>query len=146
VPCNGPIDVMLQTLFRLLKSESGQLTWINAPTSFLSYCHHMKAARVLTLAERALVAEWIACAGDIGEAYVSARRDHDPAIRNRVVIVTRPEDGPTHVFHAQGAVFFMAPVTAVRLAVGRRSRTVDGVRRKHVALKTGQLQFAQVWD
>ena len=100
MPCNGPIDVMLQTLFRLLKSESGQLTWINAPTSFLSYCHHMKAARVLTLAERALVAEWIACAGDIGEAYVSSRRDDDPALRNRLVIVTRPEDGPTHVFHA----------------------------------------------
>ena len=60
----------------------------------------MKAARVLTLAERALVAEWIACAGDIGEAYVSGRRDDDPALRNRVVIVTRPEDGPTHLVHA----------------------------------------------
>ena len=52
------------------------------------------------LAERALVAEWIACAGDIGEAYVSGRRDDDPALRNRVVIVTRPEDGPTHLVHA----------------------------------------------
>ena len=81
-------------------SQSGQLTWINAPASYLSYYHHMKAARVLTLAERALVAEWIACAGDIGEAYVSGRRDDDPALRNRVVIVTRPEDGPTHLFHA----------------------------------------------
>ena len=60
----------------------------------------MKAARILTLAERALVAEWIACAGDIGEAYVSGRRDDDPALRNRVVIVTRPEDGPTHLVHA----------------------------------------------
>jgi hypothetical protein len=60
----------------------------------------MKVARVLTLAERALVAEWIACAGDIGEAYVSGRRDDDPALRNRVVIVTRPEDGPTHLYHA----------------------------------------------
>jgi hypothetical protein len=60
----------------------------------------MKAARVLTLAERTLVAEWIACAGDIAEAYVSNRRTDDPALRNRVVIVTRPEDGPTHLFHA----------------------------------------------
>jgi hypothetical protein len=60
----------------------------------------MKAARVLTLAERALVTEWIACAGDIGEAYVSGRRDDDPALRNRVVIVTRPEEGPAHLIHA----------------------------------------------
>jgi hypothetical protein len=96
----GWVGVAFQTLFLLPKSQSGQLTWINVPASFLSYCHHMKAARVLTLAERALVAEWIACAGDVGEAYVSDRRDEDPALRNRVVIVTRPEDGPTHVFHA----------------------------------------------
>jgi hypothetical protein len=60
----------------------------------------MKTARVLTLAERALVAEWFACAGDIGEAYVSGRRDDDPALRNRVVIVTRLEDGPAHLVHA----------------------------------------------
>jgi hypothetical protein len=91
---------VLQTLLLLPKSQLGQLIWINAPTSFLSYCHHMKSARVLTLAERALVAEWIACAGDIGEAYVSGRRDDDLALRNRVVIVTKPEDGLTHLFHA----------------------------------------------
>jgi hypothetical protein len=50
------------------KNEPGQLTWISVPASILGYCHHMKAARVLTLAERALFAEWVACAGDIGEA------------------------------------------------------------------------------
>src|ERR1700730_1209265 len=45
-----------------------------------------------------------ACIGrrmvDIGEAYVSGRRDDDPALRNRVVIVTRLEDGPAHLVHA----------------------------------------------
>ena len=57
-------------------------------------------ARLLTLAERALVAEWIARAGDITEAYVSSRRGDDPALYNRIVIVTNPEAGPTHLVHA----------------------------------------------
>ena len=50
-------------------------------------------ARLLTPDERALVAEWIACAGDIAEAYVSNRRVDDPALYHRIVIVTNPEAG-----------------------------------------------------
>jgi hypothetical protein len=82
------------------------LIWINAPTPFLSYCHHMKdmirdlPARLLAPDERALVAEWLAGAGDITEAYVSDRRGDDPALYHKVVIVTKPEAGPTHLVHA----------------------------------------------
>ena len=57
-------------------------------------------ARILTPDERALVAEWIACAGDIAEAYVSNRRVDDPALYHRIVIVANPEDGPAHLVHA----------------------------------------------
>ena len=58
------------------------------------------SARVMTKSERALVAEWIARAGDIGEAYVSSRRSDDPTIYHRIVVVTKPEEGPSHLIHA----------------------------------------------
>jgi hypothetical protein len=57
-------------------------------------------ARLLTPDERALVAEWIAGAGDIDEAYVSNRRVDDPALYHRIVIVLKPEDGPAHLVHS----------------------------------------------
>ena len=57
-------------------------------------------ARLLTPEERALVAEWIAGAGDIAEAYVSNRRADDPALHHRIVIVTKAGDGPSHLVHA----------------------------------------------
>jgi hypothetical protein len=57
-------------------------------------------ARLLTPDERALVAEWIAGAGDIAEAYVSNRRVDDPALYHRIVIVTKADDGPSHLVHA----------------------------------------------
>ena len=57
-------------------------------------------ARLLTPDERASVAEWIASAGDIVEAYVSNRRVDDPALYHRIVIVLKPEDGPAHLVHA----------------------------------------------
>ena len=67
--------------------------------AFCAIVKHMKdvirhlPARLLTPDERALVAEWIASAGDIAEAYVSSRRGDDPALYHRIVIVTKPEDG-----------------------------------------------------
>src|ERR1700681_1418889 len=57
-------------------------------------------ARLLTPDERALAAEWIAGAGDIAEAYVSNRRADDPAFLHRLVIVTKAEDGPSHLVQA----------------------------------------------
>jgi hypothetical protein len=57
-------------------------------------------ARALSPAEHALVAEWLAGAGDIASAYVANRAADDPAIYRCVVIVTKTEDGPSHLIHA----------------------------------------------
>ena len=57
-------------------------------------------ARPLTPDEHALVDEWLANAGDIATAYVSNRRGDDPAHYRRVVIVTKPEEGPAYLVHA----------------------------------------------
>jgi hypothetical protein len=57
-------------------------------------------ARLLTPDERALVAEWLASAGDIVDAYVSNRRVDDPALYRRIVIVLKPESRPAHLVHA----------------------------------------------
>ena len=57
-------------------------------------------ARLLTPVERALVADWFAAAGDIAEAYVSTRRADDPALHHRLVIITKSDDGPSHLIHA----------------------------------------------
>ena len=57
-------------------------------------------ARLLAPDERALVAEWLSGAGDITEAYVSDRRGDDPALSHRIIIVTNPDAGPTHLVHA----------------------------------------------
>jgi hypothetical protein len=46
------------------------------------------------------VAEWLALAGDIAATYVSTRRSDDPALYQRVVIVTKPTEGPSHLIHA----------------------------------------------
>ena len=67
---------------------------------------HMKGAtrhfpaRLLTPDERALTAEWIASAGDIADAYVSSRRGDDPTFYRRIVVVTEPGEGPSHLIHA----------------------------------------------
>jgi hypothetical protein len=60
-------------------------------------------ARLLTPEEHALVAEWLALAGDVAEAYVSNRRGDDPGYYRRIVIVTNSEDGPSHLVHAPTA-------------------------------------------
>jgi hypothetical protein len=57
-------------------------------------------ARLLTPDEHALLAEWLSAAGDIASAYVSNRRGDDPAYYRRIVIVTRPDEGPSHLIHA----------------------------------------------
>ena len=76
-------------------------------------------ARLLTPEERALVAEWFAAAGDIAEAYVSNRHGDDPALYRRIVIITKLDDGPSHLVHAPPGrdiwiVFTLAHRTKVR--------------------------------
>lgn len=57
-------------------------------------------ARPLTPDERALLAEWLAAAGDIAKAYVSNRREDDPVLYRRIVIIAKPDEGPSHLVHA----------------------------------------------
>jgi hypothetical protein len=57
-------------------------------------------ARPLTPDERALVAEWLALAGDVAATYVSSRRGDHPAHYRRIVVVTKPDGGPSHLIHA----------------------------------------------
>jgi hypothetical protein len=56
--------------------------------------------RALAPHERALFAEWLALAGDVGTAYISERRSDDPALYRRLVIASDQGDKPTHLIHA----------------------------------------------
>lgn len=47
--------------------------------------------------ERELVAEWLAAAGDVALAYVSARSGDDPAIYRRIVINVDGDDQPSYL-------------------------------------------------
>ena len=75
-------------------------------------------ARPLMPDERALVAGWLASVGDIAATYVSSRRGDDPAHYRRVVIVTKPDEGPSHLVDAP----FGRDIWVV-FSVGRRTRT-----------------------
>jgi hypothetical protein len=57
-------------------------------------------ARLLQPVEHTVVAEWLANAGDVAGAYASNRLGDDPAHYRRIVIVTKPGDGPSHLIHA----------------------------------------------
>jgi hypothetical protein len=74
-------------------------------------------ARLLAPDERSLVAEWLSGAGDITEAYVSDRRGDDPALHHRIVIVTSPEAGPTHLIHTPSSRNIW-----IVLSLGRRTK------------------------
>jgi hypothetical protein len=67
-----------------------------------------------------LVAEWIADAGDIAEAYVSSRRSDDAAFYHKIVIVINPADGPAHLVHAPSG-------QDVAMTVGKLLRVVTVV-------------------
>lgn len=57
-------------------------------------------ARPPTPDERAVLAEWLAAAGDVALAYVSSRQNDDPTLKHRIVIIS-PESGePSHVAFA----------------------------------------------
>ena|GEM_PF-6860881 len=46
------------------------------------------------------LAGWLASVGDIASIYVSSRSGDDPTHYRRIVIVTKPDEGPSHFVHA----------------------------------------------
>jgi hypothetical protein len=77
-------------------------------------------ARPPTPVERALVVEWLAAAGDIALAYVSTRDHDDPALKDRIVIITDTAKGPSHLVHAPlGRNIWMVFSTGRRTKVQR---------------------------
>jgi hypothetical protein len=60
-------------------------------------------ARPPTPNERTIAAEWLAAAGDVAFAYVSSRREDDPALLHRIVIGAGPDHRPSHLVHAPPA-------------------------------------------
>jgi len=78
--------------------------------------HHFPA-RPLRPDERALVAEWLASAGDIASIYVSSRSGDDPTHYRRIVIVTKLDEGPSHFVHAPSGYDIW-----IVFSVGRRTR------------------------
>jgi hypothetical protein len=82
-------------------------------------------ARLLTPDERALVAEWIAGAGDIAEAYVSNRRADDPALLHRIVIFTKADDGPSHLVQASSGRAIWIVFSLGRRTKVQRFRTLQ---------------------
>ena len=46
------------------------------------------------------MAEWLALAGDVAATYVSSRRGDHPAHYQRVVVITKPNEGPSHLIQA----------------------------------------------
>ena len=81
-------------------------------------------ARPLTPSERALVAHWLAGAGDVGTAYISNRRTDDPALQHRIVVFTKASDGPTHLVHAPSGRDVWIVLTLGRRTRVRRYRTL----------------------
>ena len=54
--------------------------------------------------ERTVLADWFTAARraklDVAAAYVSERRGDDPMIVGRIVVVTRPDNGPSHLIYS----------------------------------------------
>jgi hypothetical protein len=80
-------------------------------------------ARPPTPNERTIVAEWLAAAGDVAFAYVSSRREDDPALLHRIVIGAGPDHRPSHLVHAPPA----RDIWMVSRLVG--GRKLGGMRR-----------------
>jgi hypothetical protein len=75
-------------------------------------------ARLPTPAERALVLEWLAAAGDVTLAYVGSRGSDEAAIKDRIVVYANGADDPSHLVHAAaGRDIWMV------FALGRRTKT-----------------------
>jgi hypothetical protein len=87
-------------------------------------------ARLLSPDERALVAEWFATTGDLASAYVSSRHGDDPALRHRIMVVAKPNEGPSHIIYASAGRDVWVVV-----ASGRRTR-IRRFRSLHAALNS----------
>jgi hypothetical protein len=81
-------------------------------------------ARLLKPEERTLVAEWFAAAGDIAFAYVSSRLGDDPALLHRIVVVTKEQDGPSHIVYAPSGRDLWIVFSAGRRTRVRRFRSL----------------------
>jgi hypothetical protein len=57
----------------------------------------MFSPRLLRPEERALVAEWLASAGDVASAYVSSRQGDDPATYRRIVVTVEKDEEPSYL-------------------------------------------------
>jgi hypothetical protein len=57
-------------------------------------------ARLMTPDEQALVAGWLATAGDIALAYISKRCNDDPSLHRGIVIKAGKDDAPSHIVYA----------------------------------------------
>ena len=81
---------------------------------------HKFPARPLTPDERAVLAEWLATAGDIALAYVSGRQGDDPALKHRIVVVSEVGGDPSHlVFAAAGRDIWIVLAKGQRRRIGR---------------------------
>ena len=78
---------------------------------------HKFPARPPTPIERAVLAEWLAAAGDVALAYVSSRQNDDPALKHRIIVVSPDSGEPSHVaFASAGRDIWIV------LAQGQRTR------------------------
>jgi hypothetical protein len=81
-------------------------------------------ARLLKPEERALVSEWFAAAADIALAYVSSRLGDDPTLLHRIIVITKAQDGPSHIVHAPSGRDLWIVFAAGRRTRVRRFRTL----------------------
>jgi len=75
-------------------------------------------------AECMLVEEWLASTGDIASAYVSRRRNDDPALFWRIVVTINPDEGPAHIIHAPAGRDFWIVLTLRPVPTQRKHRTL----------------------
>lgn len=74
-------------------------------------------ARPPTPDERAVLAEWLAAAGDVALAFVSSRQNDDPTLKHRIVIISPDSGEPSHfVFAPAGRDIWIV------LAKGQRTK------------------------
>jgi hypothetical protein len=82
-------------------------------------------ARLMTPDEQALVADWLATAGDIVLAYISKRCTDDPDLHHRILINAGPHGAPSHiVYAASGRDIWVVLKTGQRTKI-QRFRTLQ---------------------
>ena len=81
-------------------------------------------ARLMTLDEQALAADWLATAGDIALAYISKRGNDDPNLHRRIVIKAGTDNAPSHIVYAASGRDIWFVFEPGRRARIRRFRTL----------------------